>query len=520
MYTHAGGQQAHSARTRPRLSVMVVDDDEHVREALRLGLQEQNDDVVCCSGAAQALECLRNDALPDLIVLDLVMPGMDGWQFRAQQKREPAWSVIPVIAMSGDHSAKAAAIDAVAYLSKPFEEQLLLSMVEQVATNLAQTRAFERTRELQRLVSLGLLIEGVAHELNNSLACLFGCLDRLQTILHSRSGELMRTSEQPLAAADALQALGQARQCTERIAALMRGASKLAFADPASPGPIDVRDVLESCIAALSSELPKHAELLRSYEEVPPVNAVQAYLDQAFYNLLSNVFTAVRESSEPRPVVEVATAVQGEQVVVTIRDNVFRSVAASTSMIDPLTTVTSGATRLNFELAISRELVHGLGGSVEVDGTSSRGSTFRVVLPASSQTGTDPFDPTGSRKRPAIMVVDDEPLLCELLVAMLEADYDVTSFTSPQLALSALLERDFDVVLCDVMMPELDGMQLYERAIRERPWLSERFIFITGGAFTPNTRRALDRTTRPVLRKPYAAQKLHEAIEGVLRSPR
>jgi CheY-like chemotaxis protein len=113
------------------------------------------------------------------------------------------------------------------------------------------------------------------------------------------------------------------------------------------------------------------------------------------------------------------------------------------------------------------------------------------------------------------MVVDDEPELCELFAAMLATEYDVTAFSSPRAALAAMLEQNYAVILCDVMMAELNGTDVYARAVRERPELSDRFVFITGGAFSERARLYLRGTRRPVVRKPCSRAELLAAVREV-----
>ncbi|MEY4510782.1 MAG: hypothetical protein RLZZ450_2904 [Pseudomonadota bacterium] len=87
---------------------------------------------------------LRAGDTPEVIVLDLLLPGMNGWEFRVEQKREPRWSSIPTIAVSGDRSAQALAIDATAHLSKPLDARVFLDTIERVGTELQQSRRVAR----------------------------------------------------------------------------------------------------------------------------------------------------------------------------------------------------------------------------------------------------------------------------------------------------------------------------------------------------------------------------------------
>jgi signal transduction histidine kinase len=126
----------------------VVEDDPDIRVSLHSILTDEGFEVVGCTNGREALERLGGRPLPELIILDLMMPVMDGWQFRIQQKNDPALAQIPVIAISADASSKAAAIDAAAYLNKPFDHAKLMSAVDRVLI------AFERRKLHLRLTEL------------------------------------------------------------------------------------------------------------------------------------------------------------------------------------------------------------------------------------------------------------------------------------------------------------------------------------------------------------------------------
>ena len=105
------GQGTPAGNGAPR-RILLVEDDPDIRISLQSILAEEGFEVVACSNGRDALASLGTMTAPDLIILDLMMPVMDGWQFRIQQKNDPALAQIPVIAISADASSKAAAIDA------------------------------------------------------------------------------------------------------------------------------------------------------------------------------------------------------------------------------------------------------------------------------------------------------------------------------------------------------------------------------------------------------------------------
>ena len=108
---------------------------------------------------------------------------------------------------------------------------------------------------------------------------------------------------------------------------------------------------------------------------------------------------------------------------------------------------------------------------------------------------------TETRRR--VLILDDEELVVRSFARLLEQVNDVTTFTSPREALRRLLDGEtWDAILCDLQMPELDGVEFFEQLQRARPDQSGRLAFITGGAFTPRVKSFLQRCTRPVLEKP------------------
>ena len=111
-------------------SILVVDDDEMIQESIREVLVDEGYQVVLAQNGVEALARLRNGELPALILLDLMMPLMDGWQFRAEQKRDPALSRIPVVVITAAGSAVKSSIDADEFMTKPVRLEDLLEVVK------------------------------------------------------------------------------------------------------------------------------------------------------------------------------------------------------------------------------------------------------------------------------------------------------------------------------------------------------------------------------------------------------
>src|SRR5262245_113977 len=126
--------------------ILLVEDDAELRELFHELLVNASHRVSCVANGKEALEYLRRNPAPDLILLDLMMPVMDGWQFRIEQKRDPALAYTPVIALSADGSPKAAAVDAELYLQKPVDSNLLLESVARVIQESRERRVAQAER--------------------------------------------------------------------------------------------------------------------------------------------------------------------------------------------------------------------------------------------------------------------------------------------------------------------------------------------------------------------------------------
>jgi signal transduction histidine kinase len=501
----------------PRPTVMLIDDDEQLREAVAALLAQQGYQVEQCENGLGALEQLRDGASPDVILLDLIMPQMDGWQFRVEQKRDPRFASIPVVAMSADRSAKAEAIDAYAYLEKPVNERELLDTVNTLVESLERDRLESRMREAERLRSLGALAAGIAHQVNNPLAFILGSLELAQQQASELGARL--SGPEAFSMVGLHQVLTRAQRGAERIASIVRGIAMFATADTEEVLAIDLNEVVESSIQVASNELRHSARLERDYASVPSVRGNPAKLGQVFLDLLLNAVRAIGDGSQREHVIRVSTSSgPGRTAVVTISDTGRGLTSAMKARIfDPFFSTKSAGSAMGFGLFASREIIESMGGTITVESDPYEGSVYRVALPSGgASVRSRSSGASSSRRRPAVLVIDDEPMMCDLTTALLSDDYEVASFTDARAALASILGGSFDVILCDLMMPGLSGMDLYERIGQERPELAQRVVFMTGGAFTERARAFLAKTRRPQVRKPFRREELTDVIESQL----
>jgi CheY-like chemotaxis protein len=172
-------------------------------------------------------------------------------------------------------------------------------------------------------------------------------------------------------------------------------------------------------------------------------------------------------------------------------------------------------------LAICHRIVSGLGGTISVDSTVGTGTLIRVLLKIAEDTALDleaPVPPAQrAGRRGSVLVIDDEPMVVGLVRRMLSRAHEVTAATSVHQALDHLSAGDrYDVILCDLMMPEMSGIDLHAELARAYPDEADRMVFMTGGAFTTGARAFLDRVGNPWVEKPFDAKNLCALIETLL----
>jgi CheY-like chemotaxis protein len=378
--------------------------------------------------------------------------------------------------------------------------------------NRRQDEANERGRMRAQLVmadrlsSMGTLAAGVAHEINNPLASLTASLDYVEDAVKEVGDEEVR------------EALSDARRSVERMTDIVGALSRFARADSTATGPVDVEGVLDTIIQVLSNEIRHRAKLVRDYGGLSKVMADEGRLGQVFLNVLKNATDALPVGHVDENEIRISTREEAGYAVVEIADTgpgIDPRIASR--IFDPFFTTKPIGGGTGLGLSLCHGIVSSFNGTIELVQGTARGATFRVRLPvvASARTGRRPRPTPAPAKRPVlggrILVVDDERLVRRSIKRTL-VGHDVTMAENGGEALKLCLQKDFDVILCDLMMPDVSGMELHERLTQARPEILDRILFMTGGAFTPEARKFLTHVENEYIQKPFDVRQLRELI--------
>ncbi|HJL15269.1 MAG TPA: PAS domain S-box protein [Sandaracinaceae bacterium LLY-WYZ-13_1] len=386
-----------------------------------------------------------------------------------------------------------------------------------IAQDVTAERAMEERLEISdRLASLGRLAASVGHEINNPLAYLIGSLEVIRR-------------ETPAMGAPAREKVERALDAAEhgalRVRDIVRELEALSRSDPEATGPSDLGRILDSCVQMASHELKHRARVRRDYARGVWVAGSEARLGQVFLNLLVNAAQAIDEGARSQHEVRIVARVENGEAVVEVSDT-GRGLPETdvARLFEPFYTTKRGR-GTGLGLSICHHVVRSLGGTIEAERRAPRGSVFRVRLPAGEPV-TRPSEapdvsveialPIGRRA----LVVEDEPPIRELLEQWLaDTGLEVVGARSGREALARLEgEGPFDVVVCDLMMDDLTGMDLHERLARTAPSLADRMIFVTGGAFTDRAEAFVAAHRARCLNKPFRRSAILSRVSEVLSS--
>ena len=188
-------------------------------------------------------------------------------------------------------------------------------------------------------------------------------------------------------------------------------------------------------------------------------------------------------------------------------------------IFDPFFTTKDIGDGTGLGLSICHAIVTELGGEITVQSEPGRGATLRVLLapatPVAAVRAAPAAFPAAARST-RVMVIDDDVSVGATVKRVFARDHDVEVCVGGAEALARLaLDQGFDAIICDVMMPDVSGMDVYGTLAATAPALARRMIFISGGAFTPRAREFFATTSQPCIEKPFDREELRRAVAAM-----
>jgi CheY-like chemotaxis protein len=374
------------------------------------------------------------------------------------------------------------------------------------------TATQQQMLQSEKLSALSRVVAGVAHELNNPLF-----------IVKGQAGLLRQdVGDGPLA-----ERIDRIAKAAERCARIVRNFLTLARQRPPEREQVRLNQVVREALEPLASPLNVDdvQVTLDLADDVPDLWADPGQLHQVVVNLVTNAHHAMRETPAPRQLI-LATRYDAE------RQRLFLTVADTgpgirheihDRIFEPFFTTKASDQGTGLGLSVCHGIIEAHGGAITLDSRPGQGARFRVELPLGRAPGTTSHaagaEPASLVRGRVVLVVDDESEVAEVLAHMLSDDgHQVETAANGTLALARLRQRTYDLILCDIKMPELDGPGLYGEVEHRYPGLQRRFIFLTGDTLSPDTQAFLGRIGAPCLSKPFTSVELRRLLEATLRN--
>ncbi|MBI2377941.1 MAG: PAS domain S-box protein [Deltaproteobacteria bacterium] len=362
----------------------------------------------------------------------------------------------------------------------------------------------QHRRASDRMASLGLMAAGIAHDINNPLAVALLNLQAASDALTAGHG------------AAALACVTEASDAARQVAAIVSDLKVFSRDAPAVDEAVSVARVAESAVRLASPELRHKARVSIDIEEDLAIWGSEHRLGQVLLNLLVNAAQAIDPGAFDKNHVRIEGRTQAEQAEILVSDTGHGIPdAVRERLFTPFATARSDAGGTGLGLAICQRIVEEMGGQISFESSLGHGTTFRLTLRrAMGATREVSSTRPALQGRARVLIIDDEVGLTRALRRVLEADYEVETASSAEDAMAILAsDRDYDVILCDVSMPTVTGIELFEQAAALDPELGSRVVFMTGGPTSQDVHDFLATKMKGrVLAKPFDLQAVRRMI--------
>ncbi|HXI58407.1 MAG TPA: response regulator [Polyangia bacterium] len=456
----------------------------------------------------------------DLVVSDYVMPGFDALDALATLKE--AGLDLPFIVVSGTVDEASAVIALKAGAHDFVVKGNFARLVPAVERELREARARAERRQMEeqlmvsdRMASVGMLAAGVAHEINNALAGVLGNLSIVCELLENPQPSPHAAAE---AAADAMTAADRVREIVRDIKIFSRGAEERLV-------PVDIHRVLNSTVRMAWSDIRHCARIVKQFGPIKAVTGSEPRLGQVFLNLIMNAAQAIEGGNALENEIRLSTWMDGSRVVIEVADTgAGIPPEILPRLFNAFVTTKAPGQGTGLGLSIARRIIDALGGEISVTSQPGHGATFRVTLPGTDQIpvafdATTHADDLAGVPRSRILVVDDEVMVTNAIRRIIGQAHDIVVVFRAAEALQRIRSGErFDLILCDLLMPEMTGMALFQALTLAAPGQADRMLFMTGGTFSADAAAFLDAQKERVMEKPFDKASLMAAISVRLQA--
>lgn len=372
---------------------------------------------------------------------------------------------------------------------------------EQIQQQVVQQR--EALHQSEKMNALGSMLAGVAHELNNPLSVVIGRAMMLED----------QFKDKPQAAS-----VGKIRAAAERCARIVKTFLSMARQQEPVFQTVTLAELIDTSLELVGYGLAADGIEVEIDlpDDLPDLCCDADQVVQVFTNLFINAQQAM-PTLEKRKIMVTAQAEPAEQkLMITVADSGPGIPAdALPRIFEPFFTTKEIGKGTGLGLSVSHGIIQAHGGTISAR-NSSTGAIFKIELPceassyACAETVSTTARPSSGQR---ILVIDDEQDVSELLRDILAGvGYQVSTVDNGRAALALLGKQAFDLILCDMRMPDVDGQGFYEALNETQPALCQRLIFITGDILNEVIKAFLEQVKRPVIEKPFIPDDIRDIV--------
>lgn len=421
----------------PQARILVVDDNP-IDSTVLCRILSTHYNVLAAPSGERALQIALTVPQPDLILLDVVMQGMSGYDVLARLRGNPATRDIPLIFVTGLDSAedeeRGLKLGAVDYISKPCRAPIVLARVrtrlelKRARDSLANQNAYleaEVARRMQenqqvqlqllqseKMAAIGQLAAGITHEINNPVGFVSSNLGSLERYMRdifelldayealekicpdgntalAEVRELKQQKNIGFLRTDLVQLITETRQGLTRVSKIVSDLKNFSRTESNDWQWADLHSELDSTLNIVWNEIKYHCTLNKDYGDLPKIYCIPSQINQVLLNLLVNAAQAIPEKGE----ITIRTGHAGDEAFIAIADTGTGIPAENLpKLFEPFFTTKPVGKGTGLGLSISYGIVQKHGGRIEVESAEGKGTTFTVWLPikppAEIQSGT------------------------------------------------------------------------------------------------------------------------------------
>jgi signal transduction histidine kinase len=510
--------------------VFVVDDDMIIRDAARVCLEEAGFVVSEAENGVQALEAVEN-LKPDIILLDLMMPEMNGFDTCSTLRQMPGCELIPIMILTAlediESINRAYEVGATDFTTKPINWVVLVQRVQYMARAVRmmneRLKLEEELRQSQKLEAVATLTGGIAHDFNNLLQIVQGYSELLLVDKNKDESDFLELHE----------IFSAARRGGELTRRLLNYSRKINSEKKRSNLNLQIRQLNK----LLQRTIPKMIEIeLQLDENLRHVDADPLQLEQVLMNLAVNAKHAMPEGG--KLVVKTANATltgefcskhskltPGDYVLLRVSDTGHGMDSETLKQIfDPFFSTKAPGKGTGLGLAMVHGIIENHNGHITCHSRPGKGTVFTIYFPTGET--TQAVSPETAVKKESdlrgdetILLIDDDHAICIYAKRCLEKQgYKVLTATDGKCALELYRKemKTIDLILLDLIMPGMGGAKCLQQLLGIDPDIK---VVIASG-YTPddNTMQIIQRNARGYLRKPYFGKQLLQTVRGVLHN--